>query len=289
MLAKYLDRYLFVEQVKVAARPDLHEIALHGPRAAEVLTAEGVRGEDEASTPRSLCSSATLLGHSITVWRDDVCGVPGYHFIVSADAAAEIWQHLLRAHGELYDVNKRLLRPVGWAAFNACRIEAGRPLFGIDFENAEPSVPGKKAVPEAAESAPESAEPSADDAKPRGVLPAETGLFDRAVSVTKGCYLGQEIVARMHARGQVARQLVGLRIEGDALPIAGQPVTDDTGNVVGVITSSTMSPVLSDAAIALATIKKPHFTAGTAVRVPAEGKVRAARVVAIPFLGGISA
>jgi glycine cleavage system aminomethyltransferase T len=116
------------------------------------------------------------------------------------------------------------------------------------------------------------------------VLPAETGLLERAVSFTKGCYLGQEVVARMHARSQVARKLVGLKIENDALPFAGEVVYDEQQNQVGVITSSTMSPVLSDAAIALALVRKPHFEVGKTLIVAAEGSMRKAIVTALPFV-----
>jgi aminomethyltransferase len=155
-------------------------------------------------------------------------------------------------------LGKRRLRPIGWAAYNACRIEAGRPLFDIDFGN--------------------SADPD------QSVLPAEAGQFDRAVSVTKGCYLGQEIVARMHARQQVAKQLVGLRMAEDALPIAGATLFDDKQNQVGMITSSTISPVLSGACIALGYLKKPFFAIGTEVTAPAEGSMRKATVTALPFV-----
>jgi folate-binding protein YgfZ len=166
----------------------------------------------------------------------------------------------------------RQLRPVGWAAFNATRIEGGRPLFGIDFDGAPlpTAMPGKRE------------EPPAD--APLGALPAETGMFDRAVSVTKGCYLGQEIVARMHARNQVARQVVGLRLESDLLPMSGSQIFDDQSNTIGLITSSTVSPVLSNVAICLATVKKSHIAAGSRVKVPAEGAIRDAEVVPLPFL-----
>jgi folate-binding protein YgfZ len=272
MLAKLLDKYLFAEQVKIVPQTGvLHEIALHGPRAMEVLAKE--TGIEAINRDENVMTK--IIGVDTVLWRDDVCGAAGLHLILPAEQAAGVWQHLLTIHGGEYAVNKRLLRPAGWAAFNAVRIEAGRPLFGIDFELAEPAVPGKKAE-------------AVDENAPRaiGVLPAETGLFERGDSVTKGCYLGQEIVARMHARGQqVARKLVGLRVDGGALPIAGVPVIDDKENQIGVITSSTMSPVLSDAAIALAFVKKPHFDIDKIVYVPAEGKMVTARVVPTPFVG----
>lgn len=271
LLVKLFDRYLFAEQVKIVSLVGaLHEIALHGPRVMEVLSAETGHQRIEAGE----CASLKIIGYDVTAWRDDVCGVPGLHLIVPSERASAIWEHLLTVHGREYAVNKRLLRPVGWAAFNTTRIENGRGLFGIDFELAEPSVPGAKASP---------TEETA--ARVPGVLPAETGLLNRAVSFTKGCYLGQEVVARMHARNVVARRLVGLRVADDALPLAGETVMDDQDNTIGLITSSTMSPVLSDAAIALAIVKKPFFEIGRSVRVLAEGQVRQAVVTALPFVG----
>jgi folate-binding protein YgfZ len=272
MFAKLLDRYLFAEQVKVTNRVGtLHQMALHGPRVDEVLRAEGI------PTGRLTSAEAVkIIGAEVVVCCLDECGVPGVRLIVSSDKARAVWEHLTTRHGAEIELGKRLLRPVGWAAYNATRIEAGTPLFGIDFELAEPSVPGAK--PQAAGDAPETTRAS-------GVLPAETGLLERAVSFTKGCYLGQEVVARMHARSQVARKLVGLRVADGALPIAGEHVFDARQNQVGAITSSTMSPMLSDAAVALALVKKPNFEVGASLQVPAEGKMRAATVVALPFVG----
>src|SRR5262249_34854605 len=144
-----------------------------------------------------------------------------------------------------------LARPIGWAAFNATRIEGGRPIFGIDFDDS--------------------------------ILPAETGQLERAVSFTKGCYLGQEIVARMHARGQLAKQLVGIRMESDALPIAGAKIYDAGQDEIGGVTSSTISPVLSNASLCLGYVKKPFIAEGTKVSIPAEGAMRVGVVAAIPF------
>jgi tRNA-modifying protein YgfZ len=108
--------------------------------------------------------------------------------------------------------------------------------------------------------------------------------MNRAVSFTKGCYLGQEIVARMHARGQVAKQVVGVKFDGDTLPMAGAAVYDDQSNAVGAVTSSTVSPLLSGAALCLAVVKRPFFTLGTTVNVPAEGAIRKGTVVKLPFV-----
>jgi folate-binding protein YgfZ len=254
------DKYLFVEQVKMTSLVGkAHEIALLGPNAKTIL--------DDASTspvgelqPLG-CVATQVFDVPAVVFRDDIAGVPGYVLIADATAAATVWEGLLKRFGQSAELGKRDLRPVGWAAFNAARVEAGRPVFDIDFGN------------------------SADPEK--SVVPAEVGPreFARAVSITKGCYLGQEIVARMYARQQVARQLVGFKVEGDHLPIAGAPLLDEQQNQVGVVTSSTVSPILSNAAIGLGYVKRPHFADGTTLHVPAEGAIRKAAVVKTPFVG----
>ena len=249
------------------------------------------------TSERANAYGATFGEVPVVLWRGDECGVPQWHVVCPADGAAAVWAGLVERFGAEYAHGKRLLRPVGWAAYNATRIEAGTPLFGIDFDLASPSLPGKQPVPAEDESASQFANtpqppagpvaPTQPPASPRqpGVLPAETGLFDVAVSVTKGCYLGQEIVARMYARKQVAKQLVGLRVDDDALPLAGEVLTDGQQNQVGVVTSSTMSPLLGDAAVALATVKKSHAGPGSVVQVAAEGAIRRATVVLLPFVG----
>ncbi len=249
-----LGKYVFSEQVTFKSQAgQSHEIALHGPRAREMLKQLGI----DVSLPRALQSmEAELATARVLIWRDDPAGVPGFHLIVPGEAAREIWMHIVARFSSpdpAAEQNaKRQVWPVGWAAFNSTRIEAGRALFGIDFDGT--------------------------------VLPAETGQLARAVSFTKGCYLGQEIVARMHARAQVARQIVGIRMNDDALPIAAAPVYDQGQNQIGAVTSSTMSPVLSNSAIALAMVKHSFAAAGTTVRIAAEGAVRPGVVAELPFL-----
>ena len=247
-----LAKYLFAEKVKITSRlGELHQIALHGPGAAEVVR-QALDTPVELSEPMT-CGAARMHNSDVIIWRDDPCGVSGFHVMVPREAARPIWMHLLTRFASAPEVGKRQLRPIGWAAYNTTRIEAGRALFGIDFDDS--------------------------------TLPAETGaLLNRAVSFTKGCYPGQEVVARMHARHQVARQIVGVRIECAALPIAGAQIFDSDQNIVGAVTSSTLSPILSGAAIMLSMVKRPFFNIGSAVRIPAEGAVHDARVVELPFL-----
>jgi len=252
-MAAMLEKYLFAEKVKIASQiGNQHQLALHGPLAAVILKES--TGCEVDQLPHLGSMESKLFDQEVTIYRDDRAGVPGFYLIVAISAASTVWDQLIERFGQADTLGKRRLRPVGWAAFNAARIEAGRPMYGIDFDDS--------------------------------VLPAETGLMAKAVSLTKGCYLGQEIVARMHARGQFSRQLVGLRMDDDDLPIEGAPIHDEQANIIGGITSSTVSPVLSNAAIAMGYVKRPFVGEGTAVRVAAEGGIRPAKVVGLPFVQG---
>ena len=250
-----LEKYQFTEQVKFQSLVGrMNEISIHGPGASAVLAKLLESGEPPAI---SHCNKARIPGHDCILWRDDPCGTPGFFLLIPTEAIVAVWSHLITTFatpsisGAAINVGKRPLRPIGWAAFNSSRIEAGRPLFGIDFDET--------------------------------FLPAETGQLARAVSFTKGCYPGQEIVARMHARKQLAKQIAGIRMETDALPVAGTHIYDDASNQIGGITSSTLAPILSNAAICLGILKRPFFNAGSSLLIPAEGSMRKGAVVETPF------
>jgi folate-binding protein YgfZ len=104
----------------------------------------------------------------------------------------------------------------------------------------------------------------------------ETGR-EAAVSFNKGCYLGQEVVERIAARGHVNRRLSGLQLDADALPAPRTPLLAD-GREVGYVTSATHSPLLGRA-IALAYIHRKHWAPGERLRVGESD----ATVVALPF------
>jgi folate-binding protein YgfZ len=249
MLLEVLEKHLFSEKVKFESLLERnHQIALHGPKAADILRQIA---PDWAELPLLGSAAVKIDAVEALIWRDDPCGVPGYYIIVPTDAAKKLWLGILSVFSE-GEAGKRPVRPAGWAVFNTTRIEAGRPMFGIDFDDS--------------------------------VLPAETGQLRRAVSFTKGCYLGQEIVARMHARGQIVRQIVGIKMREDALPLGGAPMMDDQHNQVGGITSSTLSPVLSNAAIGLGMVKTAFAVPGTTLRIAAEGALRPGIVVELPFV-----
>ena len=108
---------------------------------------------------------------------------------------------------------------IGEAAAECLRVERGRPRYGIDLDDT--------------------------------VIPQEAGLNERAVSFTKGCYVGQETVARLFYRGKPNRQLRGLRLTGPAEP--GEELLSE-GRPVGRLTSVVQSPRFG--AIGLALVRR---------------------------------
>src|SRR5262249_13990345 len=111
-------------------------------------------------------------------------------------------------------------------------------------------------------------------------IPLEAGIESRAISFTKGCYVGQEIVIRVLHRGhgRVARRLVGLRLDGTGVPAAGSVVRSGDREI-GHLTSAAWSPALNRA-IALAYLHRDFVEPGTTATVGD----RAAEVVALPFV-----
>jgi len=231
VVIKELERYHFRERVTIRVAAVLWQMAVYGPAAAKALAEAGVT---EAGALRS---GQCAMAAGVVVWRDDLGDSPGYGLLVDVTEGKKMWEKLISGPTKAM--------PIGWAAYNAVRIEAGRVLFGIDYDNT--------------------------------FLPAETGQLERGVSFTKGCYPGQEIVARMQARDQRARQVVRLRM-GQELPLAGAKVMDEIGNEVGVVTSSTICPRLSGRVLAMACVKKGANEVGTRLKVPAEGAMREAVV-----------
>lgn len=142
-----------------------------------------------------------------------------------------------------------------------CEVE---PLAGLLIPNAEFGLPGLEVIdrdPPAATAVLSGAEAERlriEAATPRfgheideRVLPAEAGIVEQSVSFTKGCYPGQEPIARLHHRGHANRSLRLLRIDADAPPASETELIHD-GKVVGRITSAV---VREDDVVALAYVR----------------------------------
>lgn len=107
--------------------------------------------------------------------------------------------------------------------------------------------------------------------------PLETNL-DRAIHGAKGCYTGQEIIARQITYDKIARRLVGLRLAAPA--VAGATVLAD-GRPVGEVTSAAVSSRFGP--VALAVLRRPHFAPGTTITVTGDMGEVTGNVVALPF------
>jgi hypothetical protein len=136
-------------------------------------------------------------------------------------------------------------RRVGMQAFEARRIESGFPFYGADISDKN--------------------------------LPQELARDDRAISFTKGCYLGQETVARIDALGHVNQTLAGVRFDGGAAVPIGLELTAD-GAIVGRVTSAAYSPGLH-APLALAFVRRGSNQPGTRL----DSALGRAEVVALPI------
>ena len=141
---------------------------------------------------------------------------------------------------------------VGFDALDILRIEAGVPRYDVDMDETNVVL----------EAAP-----------------------DDAVSFTKGCYIGQEIIARIHWRGHVAKKLTGLSFDEQGETKRDDKLRAMDGKEIGRLTSVTFSPKLNRL-VALAYVKYDYLGAGTEVRVISNETELAARVTELPFVRG---
>jgi folate-binding protein YgfZ len=142
--------------------------------------------------------------------------------------------------------------PAAMDAFEIARIEAGIPFYGLDISDKN--------------------------------LPQEVNRDAQAISFTKGCYLGQETVARIDALGHVNRVLVGVRFAGTVPPPTGTEVFPADGqgsegkSTIGAVTSAAYSHRLG-APLALAYVRRGHNQTGTQLGSP----IGPAQVISLPL------
>src|SRR5688572_13127283 len=112
-----------------------------------------------------------------------------------------------------------------------------------------------------------------------------TEALDDAVSYTKGCYVGQEIIARIKYRGHVAKKLTGIVFPQATKVFAGSLIKSTDDKEIGRITSTTYSPRLGRT-IALAYLKYDYLAANTPVRVISSDQELPGRVANLPLVNG---
>ncbi len=238
-----LNQFLITEDVRLDDRTGHDAIfALQGPSSPSLLQ------PFLSIRPVPVQSLAhrveTVEGTPIRLIAHSITGEPGVLLVVVAEQAAWLWDRLIQRG------RAQGLIPVGWEALNVLRLEAGLPWYGVDMDDTN-------------------------------LLP-ETGLEELAVSDTKGCYVGQEVIARLQTYGSVSRKLMGLVCEGTEVPRAQDVITKD-GEPVGHLTSACWSPTLKQP-IALGYVKRPCYEVGVEVTVKHEERVIPAKLVKRPFI-----
>jgi folate-binding protein YgfZ len=243
-----LAQFIISEDVEVH---DLSEpkaqVGVYGPQAAVVVSTALAAGgaEAEIAPAANLLDAMPMLASA----RWDFHGTPVYvlrsddpgvaGFDLVVDAALCVELPAALRECGAIDVDDDVVETT--------RIEAGRPRFGIDMDDE--------------------------------TIPLEAGIEDRAISRTKGCYVGQEVIIRVLDRGhgRVARRLVGLKLTPSSVPARGDAIR--TGErEIGRVTSAAYSPLLGTA-IALGYVHRDFTEPGTAVAVGGGP----ATVVATPF------
>ncbi len=216
-------------------------LLISGPKACSTVSA-AFGVEMSDLTPLSAIS-ARIGGHAAYVLRTEETGEDDLEILLPADALSTTWERLMEA-GAVYGI-----KAVGAHAREALRIEAGLPKAGADL-NEE-------------------------------IVPPEANLEGKAFSLNKGCYPGQEVVARMDTYGHVRRKLVGFVLKDTAIPPHGAKLFSGDREV-GWISSATRSPQLN-AVIAFGFPLRDFSEPGMELTVEFDGHRHPATVHTLPF------
>ncbi|PYR54956.1 MAG: hypothetical protein DMF85_20865 [Acidobacteria bacterium] len=242
----HLERFVFSEDVQVRdVTAAFAEIGVYGPEAAAAV----------ASVLTGALAAETLDALSIYDARRTRAGDAEAIVIRSDEAGVRGFD--LAIDAAQASSLLRALHEAGAVSADAddaeiVRIESGRPRFGVDMDDE--------------------------------TIPLEAGIDGRAISRTKGCYVGQEVIIRVLDRGhgRVVRRLVGLRIDG-----ASAPAHDDGlfagDREIGRVTSAAVSP-RAGAPIALGYVHRDFVGPGTRLDVVHGGARLGAQVVDLPFV-----
>ena len=251
-----LSAFVIADDVQIADQGDRsHRLDLHGAHAGTLLARVALPAAGSPSIselPIDAAGFYQIARETVLIWRNDATGDPGFSLLIPAARAADIYGLLAEQLDErtrdrarpdrAFDLKQpaadfRAVR-AGWHAFNIARIEAGTAVYYLDYGPTS--------------------------------LPHETGTetLNSRVSFNKGCYLGQEVVARMNALGHPKQRLVGLDLSGagNAQPVTGSLLfaADDTSQPsVGAVTSSAASPMLGGRSVCFAMVRYANANPGS--------------------------
>jgi len=200
-VVRWLDKYIILEDVKLADITSTLAVFSLIGPKARALVYKALGLTLDASH-KGKVQTCAFQGHEVWVSDTSLVHLSAVDVIVPAQAAHPLWQHLLQEGRELGAA------PLGDRAYQPLRIEAGTSLLGhdmgLDFN------------------------------------PLEAGLWD-SVSFTKGCYIGQEVVARLNTYQKVKRHLRTLHLSGDT-PVPSGTRLISNGEEAGLVTSWAYSP-----------------------------------------------
>jgi len=173
-------------------------------------------------------------------------GEEGFDLYIENNKFEHLWGELMKKGEALY------IKPVGYDALNILRIESGIPIYNIDMDENN--------------------------------IPIEAGLWN-ALDFEKGCYVGQEVVARIKWRGHVNRHLMGFVCKNEKVLEAGNEIFKDEKKI-GWVTSAVFSPTLNKP-ICLGYIRREYKDPGTEVSIKYSDNTEVlAQVVDLPFYRG---
>jgi|SRR5579884_1580884 len=221
----------------------------------KLLIMEDVQIVDESQTldiigvlgPQAASIVESWLGESLQIEDEYGHRAFGDYRIVRTKLGHQVWVR----HGVVDKVLRAVAQSGATAidrgTWDVLRTEAGWPIFGVDIDETT-------TMPE---------------------------LGEAGISYDKGCYIGQEVVAKIKYIGHVNRRFVGLLISGELLPQAKSPIRRGEKEV-GYVTTSLFSPGLRQP-IALGFVARGAYSAGTEVEVLSKGRRIPAKIVDLPF------
>jgi aminomethyltransferase len=216
-------------------------LLISGPNTPDCIKA--ALGADVSGLRPLSFVTQDVSGQQALLLRTEETGEIDIEVLIPADGVAAIWERLLSAGQPMG------LKPFGTEAREMLRMEAGLPKAGPDLN---------------------------DD-----IVPPEANLEGKAFSLSKGCYPGQEVVARMDTYGSVRRRLVGLALKDPVVPAKGAKLFSGDREV-GWISSAVHAPSLNRI-IALGFPLRDFSNPGTALTVDIDGQRHDATVQQLPF------
>ncbi len=244
-IRKRLEKYIVADDVQVVeVAPIYGVLSVQGPKAESVISKMNLFSHVPAARLNIGKVADDVFG-DIYVANQPQTGDAGFDLFIPIASLGTIADKLVTITTSLGG------RLCGWKALESARIEAGIPRFGEDMDETN--------------------------------LPLECGIETRAVSYTKGCYVGQEVLNRIHTIGHVNRELRGLRLADDlpGLPAKGDKLYQ-TGKEAGYVTSAITSPLFGRK-IALAYVRREFAQAGAELTLRAASGESPAIVVELPF------